>query len=770
MLKKNHFKKIFVGAAALVLILLPIGIAKRSGSSGVSPSFTFNIPTVLAASTSTPPVTPNSQKPQIPNLLSCAGNVATCGVYFIAFVANNLTSVGVALGAALIRFGLQLNDNVFNSPAVQTGFSVMLAIANLGFVLCIIIIALATILRSQTYGMKQLLWKLVVMAVLVNFGLVVTAPIVGFADSMTNYFVNATSPSAATGGYEGYVTIVTSAFAPQQINANPPATTTSEGGITGSPDSSCGLFGQILCSILSKVATQVTQAPDIFLQQVNAMIFGIIFSSLTAFTFLCIGILLFVRYLMLAGLLIVLPIAWLTFIIPKYDSSFSKWWSNFIKWTLFPPAALFFIYLAMITISNIPGTANTTYLNNVASVPAGAATGPEGALVYQTGLAGPIQNALDEYLLVGLTIMGLFFANSLTGKAGAAVVDGAKSASKAVGGYVGKKSKRWVGDRVRTAGRKYNPETRETTSALQRFGASLQGVPGLKRTGSIISNYTSPRAVEGERKEDVEHYIKDNLTNLTNDGIKARATSKTAFLNPTVAAALAQELARRDLTNDREIAPLMEKYVDYAEKIGNAEEIFKNRPDLMEPRMLAARPAGPGGVPPAIAARLETKDEAIARAVASTKGDVIHINSEIFNYADPASAVSKLGLKDHHGAALTPAQAKDLIESAILKLSTAQLGVLGSDTSAGSQARHDNINDAIRDIINTKYPLLKKAVLHPTTNQPTGKYEFDDAALANYINTARANGASKNQLDGINNLKKIANLMKSNFNWVDPLS
>lgn len=414
MIYRHHYKKIFVLAAVLFVLLAPTGMH------------------VAFAQTAAP---------ASPNLLT---SPITGAVYYVALTVDKVMTFAVVAGAFLVRLGLQFNNNIFNSPEVQTGFSVSLAIANLGFVLGIIVIAIATILRNQTYGIKQLLWKLVFMAILVNFGLVIMAPIVGFADSMSNYFINATSPSSATGGYEGYVTTMAQAFAPQTMTpANSVASSTCSG-VAG------GTGTAALCNLQISVGNATPAgSPDSLTQEILSMVFGIVFLAMTAFTFFCLAILLVIRYLMLAGLLIVLPLAWLTYIFPKFDNSFSKWWNTFVKWALFPPLALFFIYLAFTTAANTGGAAaQNAYLQQAAGLPTNAAQGPEGALVYQTGLGGAIQQAADEILLVGLTIMGLMFALSLSGKAGSTVVNGGTTVSKAVGGYVGKKGMRVAGRAV----------------------------------------------------------------------------------------------------------------------------------------------------------------------------------------------------------------------------------------------------------------------------------------------------------------------------------
>jgi hypothetical protein len=560
MANKKYYKKIFIAAAALFILFAPVGITTKSATQSPSTAIvlatnareasnnslfslssysTFRLSlrlNLVEAADTTVGAGAGVAQVQTPNWLSCASNPATCGVYYISLVVNGGMGLFVALGAWLVRLGLQFNDNIFNSPAVTTGFSVALAIANLGFVLGIIIIAIATIIRNQSYGIKQLLWKLVMMAILVNFGLVITAPIVGFANSMSNYFINATSPSGAA-GYEGYVATMMTAFSPQ---------TQQLGGVSSNSGSGNSFvdFCKGNWSWISEVqdmcntAGVPTNATDNFWQTTIAFLFDIVFSALTAFTFLCLAILLIIRYLTLAGLLIVLPLAWLMYIFPKFDNSFSKWWNTFIKWTFFPPLALFFIYLAFITATNT--TSNQPYLGSALAVPSGATTGVEKTLTTQTGLGeGVVQQAADEVLLVGLTIMGLIFASSLAGKAGSTAVNIGSSAGKAVAGYAGRKAKKGVARAYQGAGGE------RLNTALQR-----SRIPLISTIGRGAANLT-----EAGTKNQVDAYHKSlGLGNMDD----ARLTAVTQGLSG----------------KDKQLAALMEWQkrgkLDKVEKIGGA--------------------------------------------------------------------------------------------------------------------------------------------------------------------------------------------------------
>src|SRR3989344_5046097 len=147
------------------------------------------------------------------NFLSCIDSPFSCAVYGATFIINSFASLLIMLGGWMVKTSLVQGSNVLDSPTVRTGFGVMLSLANLGFVLGIIVIAIATILRNQSYGVKQALWRLLVMAILVNFSLVIAGALINFSNELTVYFVDQATP----GGYDGFAGKLTDGFAPQKL-------------------------------------------------------------------------------------------------------------------------------------------------------------------------------------------------------------------------------------------------------------------------------------------------------------------------------------------------------------------------------------------------------------------------------------------------------------------------------------------------------------------------------------------------------------------------
>jgi hypothetical protein len=136
-------------------------------------------------------------------------------------------------------------------------------------------------------------------------------------------------------------------------------------------------------------------------------------------------------------------------------------------------------------------------------------------------------------------------------------------------------------------------EKGQTTTAMQRLGSRFAGIPGI---GGLGRRLAAEGAKAGKQGPDEVKKYNDQLRALDKFGLYAAANSSTAMLDPVYAAAIAQELGRRRLTQS--IDPTrMATFMDYAQRMGVEQSILNNRPDLVTPR--------PG----------ETQEQAVARAV-----------------------------------------------------------------------------------------------------------------------------------------------------------
>lgn len=238
------------------------------------------------------------------------------------------------LGAAWMVYGvvwaigvvlLFIIDNLFtvakwnhfiDVKAVQTGWVIVRDLCNMSFVLILLVIAFATILRRESYNAKRLLPKLLIMAVLINFSKMICGYIIDFSQVIMLSFLsvldNATIHSLPIAlGMDKLISIAKTAIA------------TKEGDFEVS-----GL--QILGALLAALG-----------------------AAIVAFVvILVMFVMLIFRVIMLWVYVILSPIAFLTAAFPAGQKYSSQWWGEFIKQVITGPILAFFLYLALTTVND----------------------------------------------------------------------------------------------------------------------------------------------------------------------------------------------------------------------------------------------------------------------------------------------------------------------------------------------------------------------------------------------------------------------------------
>jgi soluble cytochrome b562 len=330
-------------------------------------------------------------------LLEATSSFFVLGAQVIGYIFGAVAGVLMTVAGFLIGFALNLNAEIMESLTVVTGWKIILNIANLGFVLGIIIIAFSTIFRFQGYQMKQILWKLVVAALLVNFSLVIAGVFIDTADAFTNFFME----QGGITNFTEWVDAFAGMFRAQALLK------------VSETFSTQGSGGAITGAVNTLGAFAITNIASIF--------FVVIFTVLAAITMLSVAIMLLVRYVYLGILLILSPIVWLLWIFPGTKSYWSKWWDNFIRWTFFAPIMMFFMYLALYTMKNQSGNIDDIVKNS---------GGGNINLTFGAEVIG------EMAIVIGLVMGGLIAANSIG-------IMGAKAGmgmAKSFGGWVGKKA------------------------------------------------------------------------------------------------------------------------------------------------------------------------------------------------------------------------------------------------------------------------------------------------------------------------------------------
>jgi hypothetical protein len=468
------------------------------------------------------------------------------GLSIITYMIGYVGALFVRLGAQFTNWALDLNMDILQSHLVKVGWIISRDIANLGFVLAIILIAFTTILRVESYAMKQTLWKLITAALLVNFSLVLAGVFIDFSGMLTNFFITKAAGNPANLALE-----LTGAFRVHEILQ---------------PTDDINKLNALAGGLMQNFSGWATFFASLF--------FAVFFTGIAAITLIGLAGMLFIRYIALSILLILMPIAWLLWIWSDTKNNWTKWWQEFFRWIWFAPALSFFLYLAFSIVTEKAKSLELKAAGDVLNM--GTLQASSGEIIGQM------------FALMGILIGGLIAANSM-GIAGAGLTMGVAKGFKnfvtgTITGGAGLMG-RFALRRALTAGAGVDKEGKQIPSYAQRLSntfskGTLAGIPipGLKGAGAAISRLTIAR------KEEVSEYQKNILGSLSDEAVVNRAKSPTAFVNPVESAAIANELTKRNLTEGLPNNPIddtrITEFMKSAQKMGVEKDILKARPDL----------------------------------------------------------------------------------------------------------------------------------------------------------------------------------------------
>ena len=366
---------------------------------------------------------------------------ATLVFKLFAYLLNTFFSFLFMLSGLLVTKALELNLSVANTgvnSVVLLGWKICRDIANLGFVLGIVMIAFSTIIQVKEYGAQKLLIKFITAAVLVNFSLTIGGVFIDFSNVITGFFLSRVSSNSEI---FGLTDTLAAAFGPQKLilgDTNDP--------LPPDPDNTVSA-GKAFTSagILS----------------ITGLLFTVIFTAISTIVMLTLAIMLIIRYVWLTLLLISAPIAWLFYALP-FTSVNNWWWSEFTSWTFFAPASTFFIYIALQAVNIEAST-------------------PINSHFFQDDIIGNVITAgVKGLILSSIMIGGLIMAQ----KTGSGVAN--KGYAAAVGVWSG--AKQYASNNARVFGQRL-AQTR--AGAVASRGMRVAGIGaqkiGFKGVGGVIN-------------------------------------------------------------------------------------------------------------------------------------------------------------------------------------------------------------------------------------------------------------------------------------------
>lgn len=234
------------------------------------------------------------------DLVTGLGNsVLNAVIYAALAIPLFLTAICADIAGTLLVWAIDLSKTISytNSPGVQIGWPIVRDLANMMIVLGFVVIGIATALRIREWEAKQLLAKLIIVALLVNFSLLICGIFIDGTNILMNFF---------------FSKIGNAAFAYKSIE-------NSWNVLTGPAFSSTWF---------------------VFGVELVAMMF---FNFIAFFIYLLYILLILGRIIALWMLVILSPLAFVCYVFPATKPVWSQWWKNFWQWCIIGiPAGLFY--------------------------------------------------------------------------------------------------------------------------------------------------------------------------------------------------------------------------------------------------------------------------------------------------------------------------------------------------------------------------------------------------------------------------------------------
>jgi hypothetical protein len=250
------------------------------------------------------------------------GLPAPMDMYLYVIKLGYLIGVNIILRLAglLVWFGailidIFLNQELYNSvlgtrldgdrAAIRIGWEVIRDFCNMFYVFFLLLIAFATITRNSSYSAKNLLPKIIISMLLINFSMVIAKVVIDFGQVFLFGIAGWMGSFAGTGGAGTGLTSITDYFESQfTSNLNP-------------------------------------SLPALFLAS-----FAIFYTFLLALLYVMLALFLLIRLIYFVFLVVVSPFAFFSMVLPSMQNYSSKWWHALVQNSISGPIFIFFVYLA----------------------------------------------------------------------------------------------------------------------------------------------------------------------------------------------------------------------------------------------------------------------------------------------------------------------------------------------------------------------------------------------------------------------------------------
>lgn len=448
------------------------------------------------------------------NIFKSKSKIKTASVVFstvlICLIAPIITHAGLAnsIAKAIFRFlgniilgictfFLKLAGNFFEdmiyagfnnySYVIKDAWTTIKDFANIFFIFGMIIIAFATILRIEKYGVKKVLPKLIITALLINFSMVFCYVFIDASNLIANSFIKMSEKEYSSKGISSFSAAIADGL--NQTKLLMPAACMDNEEYEDALDSCKDLKDetqQKTCKDNTEkeqaecIKKQEKALEDAKLVAKNQTAFEV-FTTVVASAIIMIiatvilfagGIVLIARIVMIWVLVAMAPLAAACSFLPALKSSWEKWSKSFLNWCIFAPAYSLFIWLALKVSFSIKENALT---QPKIDFTAGSAFFLEGSII------------IKYAMIIGILLVGLIVSKQLGVAGGNMAYNFLKKQGGKAGGWLKDRTLGRAGRLAKETGQMYRGATRQIVGkGLQWKGFKKLDWLGVRSTGARI--------------------------------------------------------------------------------------------------------------------------------------------------------------------------------------------------------------------------------------------------------------------------------------------
>ncbi|GEM_PF-3082038 len=339
-------------------------------------------------------------------------------IYMIMWIVSWFLYLAGFIFDQCMQFTLNISDLMTRVPVVDIGWKIFRDLANIFFIFILLWIALSTILGFNSGKTKELIVHLVVVALLMNFSLFITKAIVDGSNIIALHFYNLIVTSNPTGklAYTVPQGSMSGAFMEGlKIQTLYDGSAIGEAGkesrqgfwsYVGSVGTAAvagtavgGPVGGIVAGGTALLGGNVINWGKIIL----IGLFGSALMLIAAYVFLVGAVLMLVRAIVLMFVMMLSPLAFLTFAMPFAEKFVEPWREALIKQSIFAPAFMILSYVVVKTIQNpaFKGVLSVTVGNNSL------------ASAFSAGSGGGVAMIVNFLLVIGLMLGCILVAKKL---------------------------------------------------------------------------------------------------------------------------------------------------------------------------------------------------------------------------------------------------------------------------------------------------------------------------------------------------------------------